>query len=191
MDIWRLPTKLNINGVDWNIRTDFRVVLDILSAINDPDLEDDEKWLACLAILYEDFDKMPASDFLEACKQAKTFIDMGQEEKEDKGKPSKPRVMDWEQDAQLIVPAVNKVLGKDIRGVDYMHWWTFLSAYMEIGECTYTHVLSIRTKKAKGKKLEKWEQEFARENNDIIKLDKKLSEEEKEEEKLLEELLGV
>ena len=72
-----------------------------------------------------------------------------------------------------------------------MHWWTFLSAYMEIGECTFSHVLSIRTKKAKGKTLEKWEQEFARENSDIIKLNHKLSEEEQEEEKLLEELLGV
>ena len=191
MDIWRLPTKLNINGVDWNIRTDFRVVLDILIAIGDPDLEDDEKWLACLTILYEDFEKMPSEDYIEACKQAKTFIDMGQEEEKDKGKPSKPRVMDWEQDAQLIVPAVNKVLGKDVRGIDYMHWWTFLSAYMEIGECTFSHVLSIRTKKAKGKTLEKWEQEFARENSDIIKLNHKLSEEEQEEEKLLEELLGV
>ena len=191
MDIWRLPTKLNINGVDWNIRTDFRVVLDILIAIGDPDLEDDEKWLACLTILYEDFEKMPVGDYIEACKQARTFIDMGQEEEKDKDKPSKPRVMDWEQDAQLIVPAVNKVLGKDVRGIDYMHWWTFLSAYMEIGECTFSHVLSIRTKKAKGKTLEKWEQEYARENSDIIKLNRKLSEEEQEEEKLLEELLGV
>lgn len=187
MDAWRLPTKLNINGTDYNIRTDFREVLDILCALVDPDLETDEKWLAVLMILYIDFDKMPQSDYIEACKQAKEFIDMGVDKEE---KKVRPRTMDWEQDAQLIIPAVNKVLSTEVRGLDYLHWWTFLSAYMEIGECTFSHILNIRTKKAKGKKLEKWEQEFIRDNPDLVNIKRRLSEEELEEEKAIEELFG-
>lgn len=188
MEVWELPTKLNINGNEWEIRTDYRAILDIISALSDPDLDDSEKWLACLTILYIDFDKMPQSDYIEACKQAKTFIDMGLD---NETKKVRPRTMDWEQDAQLIIPAVNRVIGKEVRAEKYMHWWTFLSAYMEIGECTFSHILNIRTKKAKGKKLEKWEQEFIRENPDLVKLKPKLSEEELEEEKLVEEMFNV
>lgn len=187
MDAWSLPTSLSINGREWDIRTDYRVILDILKAMNDPDLEDDEKWLVCLTILITDFDNLPIEDYTEACKQAKVFIDMGVD-KEDK--KVRPRTMDWEQDAQLIIPAVNKVIGHEVRADAYMHWWTFLSAYLEIGECTFSHVLNIRNKKAKGKKLEKWEQEFIRENSDLVNLKRRLSQEEIEEEKLVEELFG-
>lgn len=188
MNVWDLPTKLNVNGTDYNIRTDYRVVLDIINALSDPDLEAIEKWLACLMILYVDFDKMPQSDYIEACKQAKIFIDMGIDKEE--SKKLRPRVMDWEQDAQLIIPAVNRTLNTEVRAVEYLHWWSFLSGYMEIGESTYTHILNIRTKKAKNKPLEKWEQEFARENPELVNLKRRLSQEELEEEKALEELFG-
>ena len=102
--------------------------------------------------------------------------------------------MDWEQDATLIIAAVNRVVGREIRADKYMHWWTFLSAYMEIGECTFTHILSIRQKRATGKKLEKWEQDYIRDNKDVVLLKDKLTEQEKrereEDEKALKELLG-
>ena len=65
-------------------------------------------------------------------------------------------MMDWEQDSAVIIPAVNKVLGKEIRSMPYCHWWTFLGAYMEIGDGVYQQILQIRQKKLKGKKLEKW-----------------------------------
>lgn len=188
MEVWKLPTKLDINGKEWEIRTDYRVILDVIAALSDPDLDDTEKWLACLIILYIDFEKMPQSDYMEACKQAKNFIDMGLD---NETKKVKPRTMDWEQDAQLIIPAVNKVLGKEVRAEEYMHWWTFLSAYMEIGECAFSHILNIRYKKANNKKLDKWEQEYMRDNPDLVKLKPKLSAEELEEEKLVEEMFNV
>ena len=102
--------------------------------------------------------------------------------------------MEWEQDATLIITAVNRVVGREIRADKYMHWWTFLSAYMEIGECTFTHILSIRQKRDTGKKLEKCEQDYIRDNKDVVLLKDKLTEQEKrereEDEKALKELLG-
>ena len=38
MYAWNLPTSLNVGGKDYKIRTDYRVILDILSAMNDPDI---------------------------------------------------------------------------------------------------------------------------------------------------------
>ena len=51
---------------------------------------------------------------------------------------------------------------------------------MEIGECTFSTVVSIRSKRAKGKKLDKWEEEFYRENRKMIDLPQKLTAEEQE-----------
>ena len=107
----------------------------------------------------------------------------------DDGK-KQPHVMDWEHDAPVIIPSVNRVLGKEIRAMQYLHWWTFLGAYMEIGESLFSQILSVRMKKAKRKKLEDWEREFYKENKTLIDLDVKYSEEELEEQKRLNDLLN-
>lgn len=174
MTPWTLPTSLEVGGQFWDIRSDFRAVLDILKYFADPEYENDEKWEICLTILYIDYDQMPGEYIEEAMQKAMEFIDMGMK---DDGQ-RKPHTMDWEQDAGLIIPPVNRVLGKEIRAMEYLHWWTFLGAYMEIGESLFSQVLSIRTKKAQHKKLEKYEQEFYRENKHLIDLEKKYSEEE-------------
>ena len=51
---WELPTSLDVGGVGFPIRTDYRAILDILSYYNSPDYDDDEKHLICLKILYVD-----------------------------------------------------------------------------------------------------------------------------------------
>lgn len=193
---WDLPTSLNVGGRNYKIRTDYRVILDILTAMNDPDIfetgmtEEEkqlERALTMLQILYIDFDTMPSSDWQEAAQKACEFIDCGIK---DDGVP-KPRLMDWEKDAPIIVPAVNKVCGKDVRSVKYMHWWTFFGYYMEIGECTLATIVSIREKKRRGKKLEKWEQEFYRNNKKLVDLKSKKIERSEEEKEALRKLFGL
>ena len=179
MDAWELPTCINVGGEDYKIRTDFRAVLDILKYFADPEYEPDEKWEICLDILYEDYANMPYNRRQEAAEKALEFIDMGIK---DDGR-RKPHTMDWEQDAPIIIPSVNRVLGSEVRAMEYLHWWTFLGAYMEIGESLFSQILSIRQKKARGKKLEKYEQEFYRDNKALIDLHAKVerSQEEKDE----------
>lgn len=196
MYAWKLPTSLNVDGIDYKIRTDYRVILDILAALNDPDILDPgmtegemnaEKVMTMLQILYINFDSMPMSDWSEAADRACEFIDCGIEDDGAK----KPRLMDWEQDAPIIVPAVNKVCNFDVRSVKYMHWWTFFGYYMEIGQCMLSTVISIRDKKHRGKKLEKWEQEFYRNNRRIVDLKIKKAERSAEEKEALRELFGL
>ena len=78
--------------------------------------------------------------------------------------------MDWEQDFQYIVAPVNRVMGKEIRSMDYLHWWTFISAYYEIGDCLFAQIVRIRERKAKGKPLDKSDQDFYRRNREIVDL---------------------
>ena len=60
---------------------------------------------------------------------------------------------------------------------------------MEIGDGLFSQVLAIRQKKAKHKKLEKWEREFERENAEIVGIKKILTDEQKKEMEALEKWL--
>ena len=196
MYAWNLPTALNVGGRNYKIRTDYRVILDILAAMNDPDIfepgmtegeKQAEKVLTMLQILYIDFDSIPECDWQEAAQKACEFIDCGIK---DDGVP-KPRLMDWEQDAPIIVPAVNKTCRFDVRSVKYMHWWTFFGYYMEIGESVLSNVVAIRDKKRRGKKLDDREREFYKNNKKLVDLKSKKIERSDEEKEALRKLFGL
>lgn len=186
MDGWGLPTSLPVGGTQRPIRTDYRVILDIMAAFSDPELNDAEKWEACLVILYRYPNELPRKHIQEAIEQAAWFINGGEEQER---QPKPVKLMDWEQDAHILIPAVNRSLGYEIRSRKYLHWWTFLSGYMEIRDGLYSQVLQIRIKRSKGKKLEKWEREFLNENKDLIVLKERYTEAEKAEQEALLALL--
>ena len=177
--IWDLPIAVEINGKSHTIRNkcDYRVVLDAICALNDNELTDEEKVKCALFIFYEDISAI--DDFETAIKEMFRIINNGEE---DSTTDNKPQLMDWEHDFKQIAPPISRVLGYDVRTPEkYTHWYSFLGGYMEIGgECTFATVVSIRNKRAKGKKLEKWELEFLRENRKIIDLPQKLTTEEQE-----------
>ena len=172
-----LPKTLLVNGREEPIRYEYTAVLDAISAMNDPDLDDSERVYACLYIIYVNFDQFTPDDYKPAFDAASEFINNG-ESTEDDGRYH-PKLIDFEQDYKLLIPAVNKVAGMEIREREDIHWWTFMSWFMEIGESTYATVLSIGSKKNHGKKLEKWEQEFYRDNKNIVDIHRKVSEAEK------------
>lgn len=181
-----LPTTLTVNGREEPIRWEYTAILDVIAAMNDPELKKEEKALACLYIIYENFDRLKRDDYAPAFEAAYAFINNGLDEEE---KRQSVRMIDFEQDYKLMIPAINRVAGKEIRNEEGIHWWTFLSWFMEIGECTYSTVLSIRSKRRDGKNLEKWEQEFYAKNRRMVDIQPRLTEEEKENERRLNALL--
>ena len=177
--LYTLPKSVEIDGTEFPIRYDFRCILDIIEAMNDPDLSDDDKALATLQIFYPDYEAIKNYD--EALKQCFWFIDCG----DTRPRKKKPRLIDWESDFEYIIAPVNRVLGYEARAVEYnaqentggLHWWTFVSAYMEIGgDCLLSTIVSIRDKQARGKKLEKYEREWARNNADLLRIKQRFSE---------------
>ena len=170
MSLWRLPKELTVGGRAYAIRTDFRDVLHLLDVFADPEYEPDEKAAVCLRVMYPDWESIPQQLQQAAVDAAVGFIDGGVPVD---GKRRSPRLVDWQQDGPIIIPAVNPVLGQEVRAAEYIHWWTFLGAYMELGECLFSTVLGLRQKRAKGKKLEKYEQEFLKENRALVELHKR------------------
>ncbi|MCI9082839.1 MAG: hypothetical protein HFI70_11220 [Lachnospiraceae bacterium] len=193
-----LPESLTVSGIECPIRSDYRNVLQVFEAFQDPELEEVEKWIVAAYLLFEDFscadDVFKALnngfEFSEAQKQILWFISTGQPEKEILDKP----VYDWKKDEQIIFSAVNKVAGKETRELEYLHWWTFLGYFNEIGEGSFSYIVNIRDKLNRGKKLEKHEREFLSRNKELVKLEPPKTKEELEQEAenkaLLDEVLG-
>ena len=187
MSTWELPRSATINGREFPIRSDYRAALDALSVLADPGLDDNERGVLTLTILYPDAADMEPSDHEGAIEFAKWFLAGG----DGATKAPPVKLADWEQDFPIIVGPVNRVLGYECRAVPYdpdaneggLHWWTFLAAYNEVGDCLFAQVVAIRKKLAQGRKLEKHEQRFYREHRDLVDLKRK---ETPEEERILE-----
>lgn len=168
---YELPKSVEINGETFEIRYDYRVILYLFEIMNDPEIDDQERAMSVLSNFYVNFDSLTAYE--KAIQECFWFINGGKREESVK---KKEKLVSWEQDFQYIVAPVNRVLGYEIRSKEYdvetntggVHWWTFLSAYMEIGDCLFAQIVGIRSKKAKGKKLDKSEQEFYRKNREIV-----------------------
>nr|DAH76937.1 MAG TPA: hypothetical protein [Caudoviricetes sp.] len=160
-----LPESVEVGGVEYEIRSDYRAILDICAALSDPKLGEQDKALVMLGIFYPEFSEMPPEHYREAVEQCLRFINCGDDQRE--ARPS-PKLVDWEQDFKYIVAPINRVTGEEIRALEYMHWWTFIAAYYEIGDCTFAQIVRIRSCKAKGKPLDKSDQEWYRSHRDLV-----------------------
>ena len=163
---YELPTSVVVAGVEYEVRSDYRPILDICMAISDAELSDQERAEAVLDIFYPAFEELPQRDYGEAIEKCFWFINCG-----DAGENRKaPKLMDWEQDFQYIVAPVNRVVGSEIRSMPYLHWWSFVAAYYEIGDCLFAQIVRIRSKKASGKALDKSDRDWYAKNRALVDL---------------------
>ena len=175
---FHLPTSITVSGTEYPIRTDFRVILEIFVMLDDPDLTDADKSEALLRMFYSE--RPPDA---EAALHA--FTDFVDPRHGSQSKKSSGRLIDWQQDFDLMVAPINHILGFECRAAEYLHWRTFLSAYLEIPpESVFARVLRIREKLRTGKKLEKNERSWYHKNRDLVHLKPKFS---KAEEDILSE----
>lgn len=183
-DNHRLKNSVEIGGKQYEIRSDFSVILDIMEAMEDPELNGQQCAYVILNIFYPEFDSIPSEHYQEAIDRCMDFIGCGMPKKSGKS----PRIVSWSQDFSLIIGAINRILGYDIRSIPYdaetntggVSWETFMSAYMEIGDCLFAQIVSIRDKLARGKKLEKHEREWYRQNKELVDFKTKYTQAEEE-----------
>ena len=183
MERWQLPRQVRFGGKSYGICCDFRDILEIFTYFQNPDLPEFLKWSVALGLFYEE--EIPPQHRREAAEYLCRFLNGGREETAASGVP----LLDWQQDADVICADVNKVAGQEIRALPFLHWWTFLSWFHAVGEGQLSTLVSIRDKLRKGRKLEKWEQEYCRANRGRVELRKKYSAMELAEQERLRKLL--
>lgn len=175
-----LPTIVEVGGIPYEIRSDFRPILDILDASTDPEISKRDFAEIAIRIFYPEYKTIPPKDMQDAFNKCIWFIDCGEESDGRKHR----RLMEWGQDLHLIIPPINRVIGQEIRSIPYdyetnsggFHWWSFIGAYQEIGECAFAQVVSIRDKLARHKKLEKYDQEWLKRNRHLVDFKRKYTE---------------
>lgn len=178
-----LPTKVEVGGVEYAIRTDFRVMLELSAALDDVALDDEGRAYVALILFYIEPNAIPPAHHQEAVEKCLWFLNCGQERRDDS---REPKVIQWEKDFQHIAGPVNKVLGYECRsipanedGTGGLHWWSFMAAFREIGDCYFAQIVSIRDKKARGKTLDKSEKDFYRKNVSAIEIKQQYTEQER------------
>lgn len=185
MGSWSLPQAAEIGGKMYSIHTDFRDVLEIIKKI-----QSSEPWFVkqkvLVALFYADYKQMPAADYPEAIRYLYDFISCGEP---DDGK-KQPKLIDWEQDYNMISAEINKAAHCEARSLPHLHWFTFVGYFYGIGDGQLSTIVSVRQKRQKGKKLEKWEQEFYREHKARIDFKNKYTTEEQAEMDKLNKMLG-
>lgn len=166
--MYELPTSIIIDDKEYPIRDkgDYRTIIDIIDITGDPELNNNEIMAAVIISFYEGVNTIADiyytfSDMQKAYNQAMKFISLNDSEI---GHKSKHKLIDWVQDEKIIVSAINNVAHTEIRALPYLHWWTFIGYYMAIGESTLSMVVGIRSKIAEGRKLDKEEQRFKKNN---------------------------
>lgn len=191
--MYGLPITVDIQDKVYAIRNngDYRMVLDCFDALNDVELSETERIITSIFIFYSDFEGiedvllLDEDTVIELVNKMFDFMNCGTA-----NSPAKPmnfKTIDWEVDEQLICSAINNVANTEIRSVEYCHWWTFMGYFCAVGESALSTVVGIRSKIAKGKKLEKYEMEFRRDNPQYFVWDSRTLKQ-KEEDDLLKQL---
>lgn len=180
---WELPYYGVFGGKKYPINCDYRDIIEIFSYFSDPDLPLYLQWRIALALFYQQ--EIPPEHYEEAMTFLSDFVSGGK----NVSAPHQPKVLDWQQDSDLIVADINRVAGREIRELPFLHWWTFLSWFHAIGEGQLSTVIAIRNKLARGEKLEYWEKTYYRDNKQRVDLPKRRSQEELAHRRELENLL--
>ncbi len=189
MNAYSLPTSVRVGDREVPIRTDFRAVLDVIAACRDPALDAPSRAWVTLAIMFPGFPdggSVAAGEVAEALAAVMEFVgynpaasgasDAGESSADAEDVPaSTPELFDWEADAGLIIPEINRAAGCDVRALPYLHWWSFLSYFFSIfstdltGGSLLRSVIGIRQKRASGVRLEPWESEFYRQHGSLFR----------------------
>ena len=175
-----MPEGVTFGGREYRLRADFRNILKIFGVLQGA-FPEYIRWRIAAGLFYEpalrEEDMEPGLIFLAAFLQPEGAEGAG------------GKLLDWGQDAMAIIAGVNAAAGQEIRGLPFVHWWTFLSWFHAMPPGELSTRVAIRQKRQKGEKLEPWEQEYYRQNKALIDLKPAYTAEEKQEMERLNSLL--
>ncbi len=145
-----LPEAIEIDDIIYDINADYQTALRILQAYEDDDLTAQERCIVLLNLLY----KEPPQNPLKAVKQGLRYLDCGDdtEEKQLQTTADGCRYYSFTHDARWIYAGVDRVLNGRLSRGSFVHWWEFVTAFMELPEdCMMSRILYLRQQRAKGK----------------------------------------
>lgn len=134
-----------IDGVP--IRTDYRYMVMFEELVRDPDLDNAEKILRAIDLLYAE----PVPDIKSAWDGLLWFYGGGHNQDRASGKSGKSRpVYDFNQDAERIYAAFWQIYRIDLQSAP-LHWWSFRALLGNLPDtCLMGEIMRIRATDASG-----------------------------------------
>ena len=130
------PELITVDGVDYEINTDFRHALACFECINDPELNEMQRGYGIIDILY----KEEPENAEEALKMAVRYLQCGKENEESDRKPD----MDYQHDENYIRSSFMSDYKIDLDDTE-MHWWKFCNLLQGLTDnCILNRVRDIR-----------------------------------------------
>ena len=144
------PEYATIDGVDYKIDTDFRTALRCFDIIEDDEIDDYER---AIAIIYLLFDFIPKEEEVEKfLDKVKIYLQCGKTDEEEQ---QTKKDMDFKQDYGLITSSFMSDYRMDL-SKENLHFWHFITLLEGLTEkCSLNRVRELRTYDLSDEKDEK------------------------------------
>jgi hypothetical protein len=156
------PTAIEIDGEQYEIRTDFKSSLRTILAFEDPELTPDEMQQILIVNLYI---RIP-ENMEEAVKKGIKFLNCGNDDVESR---VSSRLYSFSQDANFIFAAFQQTHKIDLE-VATMHWWKFFALFMDLGSDTvFCNLTGLRDRLNSGEASDQ-EKKLAQKMQSVVEL---------------------
>ena len=128
-----LPTTVDIEGIEYEINSDFRTSILFELLMQDIEIEDEEKTIQALQLYYK---KCP-KNIDEAINKMLWFYSCGKEntlKADNKTGSSSEKIYDFDYDDEYIYSAFLDQYGIDLNEIEYLHWWKFKAMFKALKE---------------------------------------------------------
>ena len=127
-----LPSKVKIDGTEYNINSNFRTSVLFSLLMEDEELTEKEKINQALELYYP----IIPHNKIEAVEKIKWFYSCGKDNdtKPAGKKGNSEKILDYEEDAKYIYSAFLSQYRIDLQDIEYLHWWKFKALLDSLGE---------------------------------------------------------
>lgn len=184
----QLPENVEIGGVEYPIRSDFRTSILFELLIQDDEMDAKDKIMPALNLYYPEIPQNiseAVDKLLWFYRCGKNTDDIRNDSGNAEGAPNK--VYSFEYDDDYIYAAFLEQYGIDLQDVKYLHWWKFRALFKSLGENTeFVKIMGYRSMKISSK-MSKEQKDFYKHMQEIHALP--MSDREKEANAILTETL--
>ena len=128
-----LPTTVDIEGIEYEINSDFRTSILFELLMQDVEIEVEEKIIQALQLYY----KQCPNNIEEAINKMLWFYSCGKEndsKSNSKTGSNSEKIYDFNYDDEYIYSAFLDQYGVDLNEIEYLHWWKFKAMFKALKE---------------------------------------------------------
>lgn len=177
-----VPEFVEIDGVNYEINTDFRISIMFELLMQDNTLTEREKIETALNLYYPDI----PPNIPRAIEKMLWFYRCGKDientdvEEENKPYSKKEQIYSFKYDDELIFAAYLSQYGINLQRIDYLHWWEFKALFKGLEASNrIVEIMNIRSMEIDGN-MSKEQKRYYRKLKELYKLPDNRTEEEKE-----------